>query len=120
MDALREFLDELKTHQYAKGNLLGLLHLLIGRRISKADGTVVSSGFTWRELANLLKKYRWDTAGIHDLGVNPEELPPRDRQRFWYAVIVRAGVDSPAASEAGDLLAEVLRKHGYVIGVTPK
>jgi hypothetical protein len=120
MDALREFLDDLKTHEHAKGNLLGLLQILIGRRISKADGTVISSGLTWRELANLLKKLRWDTAGIHELGVNPEELPPRDRQRFWYAVIVRAGVDSPEAAQAGDKLAQVLQKHGYVVGPTPK
>jgi hypothetical protein len=120
MDALREFLDDLAEHQYAQGNLLGLLHLLIGRRIARADGTVISNGFTWRELSTFLKKYRWDTGGIHELGVNPEELPPRDRQRFWYAVIVRAGVDSPAAAEAGNKLADVLGQHGYVIGSTPK
>jgi hypothetical protein len=120
MDALRDFLDDLKTNQYAKGNLLGLLYLLIGRRISKADGTIISSGFTWREAANLLKKYRWDTAGIHELGVDPEDLPPRDRQRFWYALIVRAHVDSPEAAQAGDKLADVLRQHGYVVGSASK
>jgi len=120
MDALREFLDDLKEHQYAQGNLLGLLQLLIGRRVSKADGAVISTGFTWRDLANLLKKYRWDTGGIHELGVDPEDLPPRDRQRFWYAVIVRARVDSAEAALAGDKLAEILREHGYIVAATPK
>jgi hypothetical protein len=120
MDALREFLEDLKAKQLAQGNLLGLLHLLIGRRISKADGTIISSGFTWRELANVLKKYRWDVNGVQELGINADDLPPRDRQRFWYAVVVRAGVDSTAAAEAGERLAAALRKEGYTVSAAPK
>jgi hypothetical protein len=120
MDALREFLDDLKKNRYAKGNLLGLLHILIGRRIAKSDGTLISNGLTWRELSTILKKYRWDTGDIHELGVNPEELPPRDRQRFWYTVIARTQVDSLQAAQAGDRLADVLQQHGYVIGSKPK
>jgi len=52
--------------------------------------------------------------------VDPEDLPPRDRQRFWYAVIVRARVDSAEAALAGDKLAEILREHGYIVAATPK
>ncbi len=115
MDALREFLDEVNKNQYALGNLLGLLQILIGRRIAKADGSLISSGFTWRDLSALLKKYRWDTGGVGELGLNPDDLPLRDRQRFWYGVIVRAKVDTVEAAQAGDRLAEVLRQHGFVI-----
>src|SRR5262245_13551521 len=44
MDRLREFLEHVKRNNTAKGNLRGLLHILIGRRIALADGTVVSGG----------------------------------------------------------------------------
>src|SRR5262249_36720608 len=113
MDALREFLEDVK--QPAQGNFLGLLHLLIGRRIKKAD-TIISNGVTWRELAALLKKVHWSTECVRELGLDPEKLAPRDRQRFWYTAIVQAGVDSPKATQAGEQLADALRKQGYVIG----
>jgi hypothetical protein len=114
MDALREFLEDVKLP--AQGNFLGLLHLLIGHRIKKADGTILSNGLTWRDLAALLKKVHWNTECVRDLGLDPEKLAPRDRQRFWYTAIAQAGVDSPKATQAGDKLADVLRKQGYVIG----
>ncbi len=114
MDALREFLDEIKPH--AQGNFLGLLQVLIGRRVKKADGTILSSGLTWRDLAALLKKVHWNTECVRELGLDPENLAPRDRNRYWYTAILHAKVDSPQATQAGDKFAEVLRKHGYVIG----
>jgi hypothetical protein len=123
MDAatpLREFLEDLKRHHYARGNFLGLLHVLIGRRIAKDDGTVVSAGMTWRELAALLKKLRWDKDDADQLKIELEELPTRDRERFWYSAIARARVDSPEAAKAGDKLADVLRKKGYVVSQAPK
>ena len=46
MDSLREFLELIKRNGTAKGNLAGLLHILIGRRIALADGTAVSGGLT--------------------------------------------------------------------------
>jgi hypothetical protein len=115
MDALREFLEELRRQEVGRRHFLGLLHILIGRRISKADGTLISAGMTWRDLATLLKRLRWDKDLAEHLGLNPADLPPRDRERFWYAVIARAGVDSPQAKEDANRLAELLRKKGYVI-----
>jgi hypothetical protein len=112
---MREFLDDLLQHGYARGYFLGLLNLLIGRRIAKADGTVVSVGLTWREAAAWLKKVRWDKDAVAELGLAPADMPPRDRERYWYSAIAHANVGSPKAVEAGDRLAEVLTTAGYVI-----
>ncbi len=120
MDQLREFLETVKQTAAAKGNLRGLLHILIGRRITRPDGTVVSTGLSWREAANLFKLTRWEPDTVSELGLDAEALPPRDRQRYWYAAIAQSGVDTPAARTAGDKLAGALKKHGYVIGPGPK
>jgi hypothetical protein len=119
MDRLREFLEAVRTHGPAKGHFRGLLHLLIGRRICLADGTIISSGMTWRELAALLKKYRWDREDVRELGLDPADLPPRDREKFWYTAISRAGVLSDEASASADELVESLRALGYEIGPAP-
>jgi hypothetical protein len=119
MDALSTFLESLKEGALVRGHFLGLLNILIGRRISTKDGTVISRGLSWRELASLLKRLRWDPENVRELGLDPESLPPRDRQRYWYAAITRAGVDSTAASSAGDHVAELLAKQGYDIGPGP-
>ena len=118
MDRLREFLDAVRE-QGQEGNFQGLLHVLIGRRISTADGTEVSRGMSWRDLASLLKRVRWDRDAVRQLGLDPESLSPRDRQRFWYQAITQAGVDAPAASAAGNRLAEAMQSAGYVIGPAP-
>jgi hypothetical protein len=120
MEQLREFLEAVKRSGVARGNLRGLLHVLIGRHIKLADGTVVSTGLTWREAANLLKVARWEPETIAELGLDAESLPPRDRQRFWYGAIAQTGVDSPEARTAGDKLANALKKQGYVVGPGPK
>lgn len=119
MDAVREFLDDVQSHGFAQGNLLGLLHVCIGRRIEKVGGTLVSAGVTWRDLAALLKKLRWPKEAVRELGLDPDALPPRDRQRYWYMAISQARVDSPAAVQAGDRLAVALRKAGYQVGAAP-
>src|SRR5882724_2404119 len=119
MDALQEFLEDLRRHGFERGHTLGLFNVLIGRRIAQDDGTVICNGLTWRELAAWLKKVRWDRDVVKELGLDPENLPPRDRQQFWYAVIVRAGVDSEKATQAGNKVADRLRKAGYVVGGTP-
>ncbi len=79
MDQLREFLTVVREHGAAQGNLLGLLHALIGRRITTADGTLVSAGMTWRDLANTLKRERWEPTTVRELGLEPSALPPRYR-----------------------------------------
>lgn len=119
MDALREFLEDLQRHGDAQGNLLGLFHVLIGRRVTRTDGTVISTGMPWRSLAHLLKKVHWPKEAVRGLGLNPSGLPPRDRERYWYAAISRAGVDSPEAIQAGDRLADAIQAVGYVVGPAP-
>ncbi len=113
MDALPALLELLKKNHLLRGNLQGLFHLLIGHRIVAADGAPVSKGLTWRELAALLKKLRWDTEVVRELGIDPDALPPRDRQRFWYTAISHAKIDSAAAREAADRLAKSLASLGY-------
>jgi hypothetical protein len=120
MDRLREFLEAVARQGTAPGNLRGLLHILVGRRIALADGTAVSGGMTWREAAALLKRVRWDREVVRDLGLDPAALPPRDRQRYWYSAISQAGLDTPEAREAGDRLIEPLRALGYEVGPAPR
>src|SRR5437868_961218 len=100
MDGLREFLEDMRHRQLTAGHLLGLWNIIIGRRVAKADGTVLSSGLTWRQLAEALKKLRWDREAVREMGLDPETLPPRDRTRFWYAAIMQAQVASPTATKA--------------------
>ncbi len=112
MDALPTLLDLLKNDGQTQGNFLGFLNVLIGRTITR-DKVVVVRGLTWRELAGWLKKVRWDPESVRELGLDPDDLPPRDRQRFWYAAIAHAKVDSPAAKKAGDKFVGVLASLGY-------
>jgi hypothetical protein len=119
MDRLREFLETVQSQGAATGHFRGLLHLLIGRRISLADGTLVSGGLTWRELASLLKKQRWDRDAVRELNLDPADLPPRDREKFWYTAIARAGVQSPEAAADADALVEALAALGYAVGPAP-
>jgi hypothetical protein len=97
-----------------------MLNVLIGRQIRKPDGTVISNGLTWRALADLLKRVRWDREAVQELGLDPAALPPRDRRRYWYQAISQAGVDSPRAREAGDRFAEVLLAADYSVTPAPR
>ena len=119
MDARLEFLTQLKRQHLIRGNFLGLLNVLIGRRIDNADGTLISTGVTWREAAALLKKVRWEKTAVKELPLEHAALPPRDREKFWYAAIAQVGVGSEEAAKAGDALAERLRESGYVVGPSP-
>src|SRR5919199_3605312 len=119
MDRLRQLLEAVRAHGIAQGNFRGLLHVLVGRRVSLPDGTAVSGGMTWRELAGVLKKHRWDREAVRELGMDPADLPPRDRQKYWYAAIAHAKLDTPEARDAGDRLVEPLKKAGYVVGPAP-
>lgn len=119
MEGVQTFLDELRRHGLSEGNFLGLLHIVIGRRISRADGTVITPGLTWRALADQLKTLRWNKDAVQEVGLDPADLPPRDRQRFWYTAIAQAKVDSPEAAAAGDRLAELVKPLGYVVSPAP-
>jgi hypothetical protein len=115
MDRLRDLLVDLKRNQYGQGNFLGLLNVLIGCNIQTSSGDVVSTGVTWRLLAEQLKKVRWTKEAANELGLELGSFAPRDRQRFWYQVIAHAGVDSPKARAAGQLMVEKLKQMGYRI-----
>jgi hypothetical protein len=121
MEGAREFLEQMRQHQLVKGHFRGLLHLLVGRTISRTDGTVLSTGLTWRQLAELLKTLRWDREHVRELDLDPENLPPRERQRFWYSAIVAAQIDSPEAVADADKLANRVKNLGFVVAKpTPK
>jgi hypothetical protein len=119
MDALSEFLEGQKKHLKIRSHFLGLLNVVIGRTITAKDGTVIARGVTWREMAGLLKRMRWEPELVSDLGVEAQGLPPRDRQRYWYTAIARAHVDGPEAAKAGDRYADLLRKQGFDVTAGP-
>jgi hypothetical protein len=119
MDSLRELLEAVRERDLVRGHLRGLLHILVGRRISREDGTLVSAGTTWRDLSALLKRLRWDREVVRELGINPAELAPRDRERFWYSAIARAAIDSPDAVADAEQLIQPLADLGYVVGPAP-
>ena len=119
MDALNEFLNDQHRKGTAQGNFLGLLHILVGRRLEAADGTLLSNGLTWREVAALLKKVHWPRETVQELGLKEEDLPPRDRVRYWYSAISQARLDSENARLEGDRVAEQLREAGFRVGAAP-
>jgi hypothetical protein len=119
MDAVRDFLLEMRQKGRVNGHFLGLLNILIGRRICRADGLVLSTGVTWRALANLLRQCHYDAELVRELGLNPDDIGQRDRLRFWYAAIAKADVAAEGATRQGDKLAAMLAKDGYVISQAP-
>ena len=119
MDGLETMLAEISKHGLAAGELRGLLHVLIGRTIVRVGGDRVSSGLTWRAAADLLKRVRWEVHTVRDLGLDPDAISPRDRQRFWFSAIAQAQVESAEAVAAGDRFAEKLKAIGYSVGPAP-
>jgi hypothetical protein len=119
MDQVRDFLIAIQQQGLAQGHFLGLLHILIGRRVTRSDGTLVSTGVTWRDLATQFKNLRWDIELAKELGIDASKLPARDRQRLWYSVIAQADVASGNAIQAGNRLAGELAKLGYIVGPAP-
>lgn len=116
---IREFLEAARVAGLATGHFRGLLHIAIGRKITRPDGTTLSLGITWRELAPLLKELRFDRELVREYGADPETLAPRDRERFWYSAIAQAHVDTAEASREADLIIGDLKKLGFVVGPNP-
>jgi hypothetical protein len=119
MDGTRELLEAVRDHGLAAGRFRGLLHIAIGRKVTRPDGTLVSSGVTWRELAAMLKLLRYDKELVRELGADPDALAPRDRQRFWYAAIAMGRVDSPEALAEAERLVGPLKDLGFIAGPSP-
>ncbi|MFO0801176.1 MAG: hypothetical protein U0804_27230 [Gemmataceae bacterium] len=115
MEGIRRLLDTARDEGLAAGRFRGLLHIAIGRTVSDAAGAVLSRGLTWREAAAVLKELRYDRELVREFGADPETLSPRDRERFWYSAIAMARVDSAEASAQADLLAPLLKPHGFVV-----
>ncbi|MCI0702516.1 MAG: hypothetical protein L0241_15645 [Planctomycetia bacterium] len=119
MDGIRELLEAARANGLVTGRFRGLLHIAIGRTVTKTDGSKLSSGLTWRELATLLKTLRFDPELGRELGADPDTLSPRDRERYWYAVIAMAKVDSPEALAEAEKLVAPLKDLGFVIAPPP-
>ena len=119
MDGIRDLLEAARTNGLVAGRFRGLLHIAIGRTVTKSDGTKLSSGLTWRQVAAILKALRFDPELGRELGADPETLSPRDRERYWYAVIGLGRVDSAEAVAEAEKLVTPLKDLGYVIGPPP-
>ena len=90
-----------------------MLNLLVAYRITDESGQVVSNGLTFRQVSEKLKKSRWNPDDVETLGLKSVELPQRDRLRFWYVALVRAGVGGSKAMMEADTLAKAVKKVGY-------
>lgn len=116
---MREFFERVRQNHLVRGHFRALMHIAIGRRVSRNDGTVLSTGATWRQVSELLRIMRWDKEQVREVGLNPVDLPPRDRQRYWYAAIIAARVESIESRELADRYAELVAPLGYIIGPAP-
>jgi hypothetical protein len=119
MDGIRELLSAVRDAGLVTSNFRALLHIAIGRKVTRPDGSVVSTGVTWRALASELKTLRFDPDLVKEYGADPVALTARDRERFWYSAITAARVDSPGAVAEADALAPKLKNLGFVVGPPP-
>ncbi len=119
MGEVRQFLEAFRKANLIKGHLRGLFHVVIGRRIATADGKVLSHGVTWRQFAELLKDLHWDKDIVIELGLNPQEMPLKDRSRYWYQAIGAAKVLSAEARNDGDQVALIALGLGFQVGPSP-
>ena len=119
MDGIRDLLTAARDQGLVAGHFRGLLHVAIGRKVTRPDGTVLAAGVTWRALAAELKALKFDTELVREFGADPDALAARDRERFWYAAIAAARVDSAEAVAEADKLAPKLKPLGLVVGPPP-
>lgn len=119
MDAVTELFETIRAKKLSQGKFRGFLHVLIGRRVTGPAGEVVTSGMTFRDLAATLKKLRWEPEDVRELGIDPNSLPPRDRQRYWFMAICQARVDGETASSEADQLTKLLHAEGYKVSPAP-
>ena len=116
MEALATLLDHIKKQGLATGNVLGFFHVLIGRHMQRGRTAKSSPPACPRaKLYELAQEGPLGHQPGHRAEYEAEELPPKDRQRFWYGAIAKAGVDSAAAAKAGDLFGRKLEALGYQV-----
>jgi hypothetical protein len=111
MDGVQQVLEMIRSQKLARGRLRGLFQLFIGHKLATADGTVISTGLTWRQLARALKEARFEKDLVSEVGADPETLSPRDRERFWYSAIAM-GLAAGDATPQMDQLLKVLKPMG--------
>ena len=116
MDQLRDFLDAIKESGVATGHFRGLLFVLVGLPIRRADGPPLSSGMSWRAAASALKACRWDRLAVQELGLDPSDLAPRDREKYWYTAISRANLGSSLARSSAEDFVRAVAPLGFTIG----
>ncbi len=116
---LLDLLNLVREKQYASQLLRGLFHVLVGRTIHSSQGDVISEGLPWRRAAELLKEAHFDRQLVRSIGLNPDDLSPKDRAKFWYQAMSRAKLDSAAVRAEGDQLAEFVMPYGFIIGPAP-
>lgn len=119
MDDVRVMLEAISEHGLARGRLRGVFHILIGRRVQKSDGSIITTGLTWRQLASVLKNAKFDKELVRELNADPDSLAPRDREKMWYLAIGLAKVDSIEATAQADQLVPLLKPLGYIVGGSP-
>jgi hypothetical protein len=119
MEGIREVLTAAREAGLAAGHFRGLLHIAIGRKVVRGNGSTASTGATWREVAAELKHLRFDPELVRELGVDPDALAARDRERFWYSAITLANVASREAVADAERLIPRLAALGYVVGPPP-
>ena len=118
MNGPQVVLELIRDRKLASGRLRGVFHLVIARKLTRTDGTLLSTGVTWRELSQLLKSLKFDRELVKELGTDPDLLAPKDREKFWYAAISLAKVDSPQARREAEELLELLNPLGIVVAST--
>lgn len=118
MEGTLRLLEVVRDRKLASGLLRGLFHIAIGRTVTAPDGSVVSGGVTWRELATLLKDAKYDKELVREFGADPDGLAPKDREKMWYHAIGLAKVDSADARVQADKLAAALKPLGYIVATT--
>ncbi|GEM_PF-292212 len=113
MDSIDQLLLVIKAKSLHLGRFLGLLNLLVAYKISDESGKEISLGLTFKQLSEKLKKNRWNPEDIEALGLKSEDLPQRDRLRFWFVALVRADIGGSKAIIEADTLAKAIKKIGY-------
>ncbi len=119
MEGIREFLTAVHNAGLARDYLRAIMHIAIGRKITRTDGTVLSGGVTWRTLAGLLRVLKYDPKWAERFVQDRTVFAIRDRDRFWYAAIAQARVDSPEAIREAEQILPALRNLGFVVGPPP-
>lgn len=114
VDTLSDFLEFVNTQGLAVGRLRGLFHICIGRTIRNNE-KIISEGVTWRELAKLLKHLKYEKSLGNEVNVDSDDLNPKDRERYWYAVIALAQPDSVTATTQAQELANRLQANQITI-----